>query len=358
MAMEIRIERFNITKRFPLTISRGTSTGSENVLVTVEHEGVEGIGEMAPTSGGTTPETADTAVPQLERWTKIITYQYSDLTPWNLQRIEKVLDVQDGERAAYCALDCALHDWQGRRFGIPVWKMLGLDRIVMPPTSLTIGINPPEVIRFRVQEILERTNARYLKVKLGNPAGIARDQESFNAAQEAAIPYQQSTDRKLGWRVDANGGWNVADARVMLQWLATRNVEFVEQPLPRGQEADLPALYHDRPLPIYVDESVRTAQDVPPLAHCVDGINLKLMKCGGIREALRIIHTAHACQLKVMIGCMSETSLAITAAAHLGSLADALDLDSHLNLNPDPYIGAMYFDGRVIPTDLPGLGVS
>ena len=143
----------------------------------------------------------------------------------------------------------------------------------------------------------------------------------------------------------------------MLPWLAARGVEFVEQPLPRGQEADLPALFQDRPLPLYVDESVRIARDVPPLAHCVDGVNLKLMKCGGIREALRIIHTARACGLKVMIGCMSETSLAISAAAQLAPLADALDLDSHLNLNPDPFTGACYQDGRVVPNREPGLGV-
>lgn len=143
----------------------------------------------------------------------------------------------------------------------------------------------------------------------------------------------------------------------MLSWLAERGVEFVEQPLLRGQEADLPALHRDAPLPLYVDESVRQARDIPPLAHAVDGVNLKLMKCGGLREALRIIHTARAHGLKVMIGCMSETSLAITAAAHLGPLVDALDLDSHLNLNPDPFIGATYADGRVIPTDAPGLGV-
>lgn len=284
--MKLRIQRFNIAKRFPLTISRGTSVGSENVLVTIEHEGIEGIGEMAPTSGGQVAETAASAVPQLERWAGLL----SDLTPWDLQRIERVLDVQDGERAAYCALDCALHDWQGKQLGIPLWKMFGLDRTEIPPISVTIGINPPDVIGERVPEILARTKARFLKIKLGNPAGIARDQESFIAAQEAAMYYMQGTDGHVGWRVDANGGWNVADARVMLQWLAERNVEFVEQPLPRGQEADLPALFHDRPLPLYVDESVCIAQDVPMLANCVDGVNLKLMKCGGIREAVRIIH--------------------------------------------------------------------
>jgi muconate cycloisomerase len=134
-------------------------------------------------------------------------------------------------------------------------------------------------------------------------------------------------------------------------------VEFVEQPLPRGQEADLPAVSRDSPLPIFVDESVCVASDIPPLANCIHGVNLKLMKCGGLREALRIIHTARAHGLKVMMGCMSESSLAITAAAHLSPLADSLDLDSHLNLLPDPFAGAALKDGRIVPNDAPGLGV-
>ena len=281
------------------------------------------------------------------------------MTPWDLQRIETILNVQEGEYAALCALDCALHDWQGKRLQMPVWKLLGLDLSRIPPTSLTIGINPPDVIRERVPEILARTHARFLKVKLGNPAGIEADKEGFAAAQESAAAYRKSAQvqEPLGWRVDANGGWHVEDARTMMVWLAARNVEFVEQPLPRGQEVDLPALHRNAPLPLYVDESIRQARDIPPLAGSVDGVNLKLMKCGGLREALRIIHTARAHGLKVMIGCMSETSLAITAAAHLGPLLDALDLDSHLNLNPDPFVGATYTTGRVVPTEAPGLGV-
>ena len=353
--MNIRIQRFAVTKRYPLTISRGTSAGSENLRVEIAHEGVTGWGEMAPTSGGTVAETADTALAALERWLPLL----DGVTPWEMQRLENRLEVQDGERAAYCALDCALHDWQGKRLGVPVWKLLGLDKSQTPPTSLTIGINPPEVIRERVPELLARTRPRFLKVKLGNPAGVEADKDSFVAAQEAAAAYAQAASfAPVGWRVDANGGWNVDDTRRMMMWLAARDVEFVEQPLPRGQEADLPAVYHNAPLPLYVDESVRVARDVPPLAQSIDGVNLKLMKCGGLREALRIIHTARAHGLKLMIGCMSETSLAISAAAQLGPLVDALDLDSHLNLNPDPYVGATYADGIVRPNDAPGLGVT
>ncbi len=361
--MNIRTERFTVTKRYPLTISRGTSAGSENVLVTIEHDGVTGWGEMAPTSGGPTAETADTALTALVRWTPLL----RDMTPWQMQRIESALDVQDGERAAYCALDLALHDWQGQTLNLPVWKLLGLDirhdpktntTQGVPQTSVTIGINPPDVIRARMPEILGRTRPYAVKVKLGNPAGIEADKASFSAAQESANAACQDMEQTPPlWRVDANGGWSLDDARRMLIWLHARGVEFVEQPLRRGQEADLPALRHNAPLPLYLDETIRTACDIPAVARAVDGVNLKLMKCGGLREALRIIHTARAHNLKVMIGCMSETSLAITAAAHLAPLVDTLDLDSHLNLNPDPFVGATYSRGQIIAPDLPGLGV-
>ncbi len=362
--MKLRTERFTVTKRYPLTISRGTSAGSENVLVTLEHDGVTGWGEMAPTSGGPTAETADTALIALARWTPLL----RDMTPWQMQRIESILDVQDSERAAYCALDCALHDWQGKTLNLPVWKLLGLDirhdiktnaTEGVPQTSVTIGINPPDVIRERMPEIIGRTNPYALKVKLGNPAGIEADKESFSAAQEAAdVACQQAGQATPRWRVDANGGWSLDDARAMLTWLKARGVEFVEQPLKRGHEADLPALHCDARMPLYLDETIRTARDICAVAHAIDGVNLKLMKCGGLREALRIIHTARAHGLKVMIGCMSETSLAITAAAHLAPLMDTLDLDSHLNLNPDPFVGAKYSSGQIIAPDLPGLGVT
>ena len=362
--MNIRTERFTVAKRYPLTISRGTSAGSENLLVMVEHEGITGWGEMAPTSGGATPETADTALAAFARWTP----QLANISPWQMQRIEDMLDVQDSERAAYCALDLALHDWQGKTLGLPVWKLLGLDirrdpstglTSGVPLTSVTIGINPPDVIRERMPEILSRTQPYALKVKLGNPAGIEADKASFVAAQESANAYLQANHQiAVVWRVDANGGWNLDDARAMLDWLAWRGVEFVEQPLLRGHEADLPALHHDAPLPLYLDETIRTSHDIPAVAAAIDGVNLKLMKCGGLREALRIIHTARAHNLKVMIGCMSETSLAITGAAHLAPLVDTLDLDSHLNLAPDPFVGAAYHDGQIVPPNAPGLGVT
>jgi L-Ala-D/L-Glu epimerase len=344
--MNIHLTTIQLTKRIPLTISRGTSAGSENVIVTIEHEGITGSGEMAPTSGGDVAETAETTTADFAAWTPLLT----DCTPWEMQRIEAILATQAGGHASRAALDMALHDWQGKRLGVPVWRLYGLDVTRIVPTSITVGINPPDVLRELVPEILARTEARALKVKLGGPGGIEADQERFAAIQEVAA-------RPVLWRVDANGGWDVESARAMIRWLAARGVEFVEQPLVRGREAEFAAVHRDSPLPIYADESIYVAADIPPLAGSIDGVNLKLMKCGGLREALRIIHTARAHNLKVMMGCMSESSLAITAAAHLSPLADALDLDSHLNLNPDPFLGAEYTEGRVVPTERPGLGV-
>ena len=346
--MQVPVERFELRKRHALTISRGTISGSVNVLVSVRHDGVTGIGEMAP---GDVRETADAAVTDLGQWGAAL----DDVSPWEQQRIDTLLRSQPGHAAAAAALDIAVHDWIGKRTGQPVWRLLGLslDRIV--PTSLTIGINPPDVVRDKTIEIMTRTGARVLKVKLGSPDGIDHDKASFTAAQEAArivdgVP--------VAWRVDANGGWEPDVAVAMSAWLADRDVAYVEQPLARGREDDLPHVFARSALPIYADESVRVAADVPPLADRVHGVNLKLMKTGGMREALRLIHTARAHGLGVMIGCMGESSLSITAGAQLSPLVDHVDLDSHLNLLDDPFVGAMWAGGRVMPNDAAGLGVT
>jgi muconate cycloisomerase len=234
---------------------------------------------------------------------------------------------------------------------MPLYKLFGLPKTTVP-TSVTIGINPPEVTRERVPDILRRTGAKCLKIKLGSPEGRDHDKEHFLAAAEAAAPFHA----KL--RVDANGGWTPDEARAMGVWLAERGVEYIEQPLAEGQEADLPYVMKDRPLPIFVDESIRFSQSVPQVADRCDGINLKLMKCGGPTEALRIVAAARAHGLQTMIGCMSETSIAIAAGAAIGACFDHIDLDSHLNLNPDPADGAPIIDGVVAPTDRPGHGGS
>jgi L-alanine-DL-glutamate epimerase-like enolase superfamily enzyme len=348
--MQITTYPLTLIKRHPLTISRGTSAGSENLLVKVTQDGVDGYGEFAPVGQTDPPENAETAriaLAALAEHLKAV----SPVSPFEMQKVEALAWEQETGRAAFCALEAALHDWVGKRLDVPVWRMLGADWLRIVPTSVTIGINPPEVARERTREVLKRTGARGLKIKLGSPAGVEADKAMFAAVQEV-------TPRGVPLRVDANGGWRtVEEAREMMHWLAERDVEYVEQPLAKGREDELPALFAGRPLPIFADESCRIAADVALLADRVDGVNLKLMKAGGIREGLRVIHTARAHGLSVMMGCMSESSLSIAASVAISSYADHLDLDSHLNLLPDPYMGLMWTEGRVLPSDEPGLGV-
>ena len=355
--MKLTIERFTVAKRFALTISRGTSTGSENLLVSIEHNGLTGIGEMAPTSGGAIAETAEMAEEALERWRPAI----EQATPYEWQRINEEICATDSLRvnpAARAALNMAVWDWIGKSAGQPVYRLLGLDLNKIVHTSVTVGINPPEVVRQRTTVILLNTGTRRLKIKLGSQGGIEMDKQIVLAAIAASDALAVQLGYAPSLRVDANGGWNVAQTLDMAEWLAERGIEYIEQPIVRGMEALYAELAGRSALPIYSDESIGIAADIPPLAPYIAGINIKLMKCGGISEALNMIATAKAHGLRVMFGCMSETSLSISAAAHISPLADELDLDSHLNLNPDPFAGALWQDGRVVPTEAPGLGVN
>ena len=253
---------------------------------------------------------------------------------------------------AWAAVDVALWDSLSRGAGQPLYRLLGLPHKGVA-TSVTIGILPPQVVKERVPEVVSRTGARYLKIKLGSPDGLDADCDMFAAVQEAA------NGLGVSLRVDANGGWDLAGAQHMMAWLKERGCDYVEQPLHYDADEDLPALFADRALPVFIDESCNFSSDVARLAHCVDGVNLKLMKCGGITEALRIVAAARAHGLKTMIGCMGESSAAIGAGASLAALFDHIDLDSHLNLLPDPASGLEMNAGVVsVRADQPGHGVS
>jgi len=343
--MRISCRSIELVKRHPLAISRGTTARTRSLLVRVEQDGVEGWGEAAPVSIGWGSEDADSSARDLQRWAPLL----EDCAPWEMQRVEARVDSSPGGRAARAALEMALHDWLGRRTGLPVWRLLGADLDRVPSTSLTVGILSPGEAARRARE-LQAAGARCLKIKMGSPKGIAADRAMLAAVRQAVGP-------DMALRVDANGGWCVRGCRRMIPWLAEQGVELVEQPLPAGQEARLREIGTDSPVPLFVDESCRTAEDAARLASLVHGVNLKLMKAGGIREGLRLIHTARAHGLRVMIGCMSESSLGISAAAALGAFADFLDLDSHLNLAPDPFCGLRWEEGRVLPSLDPGLGV-
>ena len=343
--MHSSVEIFTVNKRFPLTISRGTTAQTTNVWLRVEQDGIEGWGEASPFSLGNHQQSTELIRDALQQ----VAPELEKFSPLERQQIDLVVSKAQLPSAARAALDMALHDWLGKRVGLPLWQLWGLDRNLIVPTSVTIGINSPEAARARVRDWLEFTDVRVFKVKLGSPGGISADQAMLMAVREEA------PDPAL--YVDANGGWSLDEAIIMCNWLASVGVKYVEQPLPRGEEKSLPELKERSPLPIFVDESVLTSYDIPQLAGCVHGINIKLMKAGGLTEVMRMIHTARAYGLQVMFGCYSDSSLANTAAAHLSPLADYLDLDSHLNLIDDPFTGVVLKEGRVLPNDKPGLGV-
>ncbi|MGQ4645876.1 enolase C-terminal domain-like protein [Lyngbya aestuarii] len=344
--MRINVETFTVRKRFPLTISRGTTSQTTNIWVRIEQQGIEGWGEASPFS---TKQEQQQSTEVLWKMLQAVAPKLEAYSPWQGDQIEQTLAQAQVPSAAWAAIDLALHDWRGKQLGIPLWRLWGLNPQQIVPTSVTVGINHPRGAKQRVRDWVPLTGASVLKIKLGSTAGIAADQEMLLAVREEAPQAQLS--------VDANGGWNLDQAIEMCSWLADQGVKHVEQPLAVGKEEDLPLLYKRSPLPIFVDESCFTSRDIPPLADRVHGINIKLMKSGGLSEAMRMVHTARACGLQVMFGCYSDSTLANTAASQLSALADYLDLDSHLNLLDDPFSGATVQEGRLIPNDLPGLGV-
>jgi L-Ala-D/L-Glu epimerase len=349
--MKIRLHPYTVHKRFVLTISRGTSSQNQNLAVEISADGIAGWGEAVPFTIGSQVQSID----QITAALQTIIPRLANYHPHQRQEIDST--IADLPSAARAAIDLALYDWLGKSVGLPLWKLWGLDRSKIVPTSVTVGINTPEGARERIRGWLEVCDGRFLKIKLGNPAGIGADR-AMMLAVKAEMPQSKLT-------VDANGGWNLADAIEMSHWLADLGVEYLEQPLARGDEDRLSKLKQESPLPIFADESCFTSRDIPslvvgkasPWENRVDGINIKLMKAGGLSEAMRMIHTARAHGLRVMFGCYSDTVLANTAAAQLSPLADYLDLDSHLNLVDDPFVGAELVDGRLIPGDGAGLGV-
>ena len=344
--MHFAVKTFTIHKRFPLTISRGTTAQTSNIWVRLQDEGIEGWGEATPFSLVAEDSiNTDELLAELQQIIPVL----EKFSPLERQSIEDVLQRARVSSSVRAAIDMALYDWLGKRAGLPLWRLWGLDRDRIVPISVTVGINSLEGVRQRVRDWQQLTEAKVIKVKLGNPQGIEADRATLLTVREEA-PASELT-------VDANGGWNLDEAVKMCNWLAEQNVKYVEQPLPVGEEESLSVLQQKSPLPIFVDESCLTSKDIPRLANSICGVNIKVMKAGGLTEVMRTIHLAKACQLQVMFGCYSDSTLANTAMSHLAPLADYLDLDSHLNLTDDPFTGAVLEQGRLLPNDLPGLGV-
>ena len=329
-------EVLELRTKHPFVIARGGQSDQRTVWVRLtDAEGREGWGEAAPSKFyGETPESVLAAL-------KV----YGSLLPedpFNLEAAEQQWEQKlGGNAAARAALSSALHDLIGKRLEIPVYRLWGLDPCRAPRSTFTIGLDTPERIKAKVREAEEYP---ILKVKLGTD----RDVEILQAIRDA-------TDKEI--RVDANCGWTVKRTIRMLPVLDEFGVTVLEQPLVPHDLDGLAAVTAQADIPIIADESCLTAVDIPPLVGKVDGINIKLAKCGGLREALRMIAIARAHGLMVMVGCMIESSLGITAAAHFTPLVDIVDLDGAALLADDPFDGARIDGGQVSLPNGPGLGV-
>jgi L-alanine-DL-glutamate epimerase-like enolase superfamily enzyme len=334
--VELRTTTASLALTDAFGIARGSRTTQAVVQLELEHDGVVGRGEASPIyyRGESIDSAADfltTAAPPL----------VGD-DPFALEAIEERLEDVDGEAAGKAALDAALHDWIGRRLGVPVWRLLGLSPEA-PPTSFTIGIDSLEGTRDRARRARD---FRALKIKVGGAEDLAR----VEAVRE---------ESDVSLRVDANEGWTLQSARELMPELIRLGVEFVEQPFPADDLDSFRALRELSPrLPVIVDEGCHDLSDVAPAAGYADGINVKLAKSGGVREAVRMIHAARALGLRVMLGCMVESQLGVAPAAAIASLADWVDLDGHLLLADEPFTGLRFEDGRVLPGMDAGLGVT
>lgn len=335
-----------LSKRVSLAISRGTRTASQLAWVRVSAEGIEGWGEAGEFSIGTHRCTLEEIERDLVSARTIL--QGSD--PLERRAIDMALVKAGCGKSVRSAINQALWDWIGRKVSLPVHRLLGVATTDAPPTSVTIGIAPPDQAVQRVHQWNAVGQFKVWKIKLGAPAGIESDRVMFEAVR-AVLPASAQIS------VDANGGWSASQAIDMCRWLADRGVDHVEQPLPRGEESRLADVVKASPLPLIADESCLCSREIPKLIGLVQGVNIKLFKCGGFDEALRMIATAKAHDLRVMLGCYGNTALSNTAAAHLGGLVDYVDLDSHLNLQGDPFQGATLEDGVLRPNSHPGFGV-
>jgi L-alanine-DL-glutamate epimerase-like enolase superfamily enzyme len=319
----------------PFRISRGVQHTAPNVVVQIHHNDYVGYGEAAPDEFyGENQETVLACIATFAGNLGDDPFLIEDIMS-NLDHLIRF------HPAAKAAVDMALYDLIGKMLNVPVYKLLGLNPKHTPHTSFTIGIDTPENM---AKKALAAGDYPILKVKVGTK----HDLENLKAIREVS---------PATIRVDANTAWTPKEAIKMINALAPYNIEFVEQPVAPRDLAGLKLVRENVPLPIIADESCVAIEDIPRLAECVDGVNFKLMKSNGMTNVLKMIHVARACNLRVMIGCMIESSLAITAAAHLTPLVDYADLDGHLLIDNDPYEGVKVVNGKLVLPDRPGLGV-
>lgn len=339
--MDLSFEALDLKLHAPFTISRGTQLVAENIRVCLTDGQREGLGEAAPTEHY--GELRGTALAYLELLRPLLNdgLEPSGCPPISVlhPRMEELARLNPSAKAA---VDMAAYDLLGKRLGVPVYELLGLDPSAAPRTSFTIGIDTPSVMAHKAAEASQYP---ILKVKVGTPNDDANLKAIRRVRPDAII------------RVDANAAWTAKEAINRIEALSIYDLEFVEQPVDGGDLEGLGMVTQSVSLPVIADESCAVPNDVLKVAPYVDGINIKLMKCGGIYPALQMICLARAHHLEIMLGCMIESSLAITAAAQISPLVDYADLDGQLLIDDDPYTGVRVHEGQLLLPTGPGLGI-
>lgn len=337
--MKLSYSPYTLYFKRPFKIAHGTRESTAIVLTEIECQGSTGYGEacLPPYLR----ETQDTVVSFLNKASKILA---SSNYPFNMEVLLNEIDsIDSANTAAKAAIDIALHDLIGKLENKPCWKMLGCNKNDAPYTTYTLGIDEPEVIK---QKVREGDAFKVLKVKLNGEC----DKRIIDTIRSV-------TDKPIA--VDINQGWkDKFFALEMIEWLKDKNVLFVEQPLPKNNFDDALWLYERSPLPLIADESIQRCPDIDNVKDCFHGINIKLMKCTGMHEAFKMIQIARKLNLKVLIGCMSETYCAVSAAAQLSPLVDYADLDGPLLIKNDMFSGIAFVEGKITLNELPGIGVA
>ena len=335
LMIEVKTKKLDLAHTW--TISRNSSDFKNNVFVRITKDGITGIGEAAPNVRY--GENAELTTRRINEAKPIFETQ----NIYHFMNIKSALDKQIIDQScAKAALDIALMDWIGKSFGVPLYKLWGLNPADSPVTSFSIGIDTTEVIR---QKVREAEPYPILKIKVGTE----RDKEIIKTVRSV-------TDKPI--RVDANEGWKSKELALRnIEWLISQGIEFIEQPMPAEMLEETAWLRDNVEIPIIADEAVKSAADIPVLAQAYDGINIKLMKSGGLLEALGMIQMAKSLNMKIMLGCMIESSVAISAAAHLAPYVDYADLDGNLLISNDPFSGVKVENGHLVYQEKPGLGV-
>lgn len=333
--VETKIVRLKL--RHTWTTVMASSEYRDNLQLRFIRDGVTALGEGAPIVRY--QENAVSARQAVESLRALLT----SANPWHFSKLmAEVFRRLEGQYAAKAAIDIALMDWIGQKLGVPLYRYFGLDARDAPVTTFSIGIDTPEITR---QKVREAEPFPILKIKVG----LDTDEATLEAVRSVT---------KKPLRVDANEGWKDKEEAVRkINWLESQGVEFVEQPMPAAMLEETRWVRSRVHLPIIADEACRHPADIPRLADSYDGVNIKLMKCGGIQEAFRIIQMARSLGLKTMLGCMIESSIGVTAAAHLSPLVDYADLDGNLLISNDPYSGVLVQQGKLILPHRPGLGL-